>query len=587
MDVIFTWIGNILGWFVDSVGYLVWEFGIPVGEESIPLVVILLIGTGFYLTIRTGFVQRYIIHGFKVTSGKLDDPDKPGDVHHFQALTTALSATVGIGNIAGVAMAIHYGGPGALFWMWMTAVVGMATKFTEVTLSQRYRRVIEAEDLKAWEGTVEGGPMYYIERGLGKKFKWMAILFATLLGITAFLTGNGIQANTVADTMFSEFGIPVWITGLVTASVVGMVIIGGISRIGKTTAVLAPLMAAVYVLGAMVVILVHVTEVPGTFALIFSEAFNPSAGVAGTGAGAFLLTMMWGVRRGLFSNEAGQGSSPIAHAASKTDEPVSEGTVAYIGPFIDTIVICTMTGLVIIMSGAWDDRVPTAMTVDRGEWQWVMEDETGRARTLAERPDVVRFEDGVPAPTQVGRVQVGWNHVSIDRLFVDPELTQPFTGEIVPGSAVAVTDAGARLATVYGASVQVGAPLTMLGFRYGLPGNWGQYIVIFGVLLFAISTSIAWSYYGDRCATYLFGRKAVLPYKIVFVMMHFVGAVIPLTVVWELGDVFLGIVIIPNLIALIFLSGKVVEMKDDYFTRRPWEAHVERRRRLKEEGRSG
>jgi alanine or glycine:cation symporter, AGCS family len=584
MDVIFTWIGNILGWFVDSVGYLVWEFGIPVGEESIPLVVILLIGTGLFLTIRTGFVQRYVIHGFRVTSGKLDDPDKPGDVHHFQALTTALSATVGIGNIAGVAMAIHYGGPGALFWMWMTAVVGMATKFTEVTLSQRYRRVIEAEDLKAWEGTVEGGPMYYIERGLGKNFKWMAILFASLLGITAFLTGNGIQANTVADTMFSEFGIPVWITGLVTASVVGMVIIGGISRIGKTTAVLAPLMAAVYVAGAMIVILVHVTEVPATFALILSEAFTPSAGVAGTGAGAFLLTMMWGVRRGLFSNEAGQGSSPIAHAASKTDEPVSEGTVAFIGPFIDTILICTMTGMVIIMSGAWDDRVPTAMTVDRGEWQWVMEDETGRARTVAERPDVVRFENGVPVPTQVGPVQVGWNHVSIDRLFLDAELTQPFTGEIVPGSAVAVTDDGARLATVYGASVQVGAPLTMLGFRYGLPGNWGQYIVIFGVLLFAISTSIAWSYYGDRCATYLFGRKAVLPYKIVFVMMHFVGAVIPLTVVWELGDVFLGIVIIPNLIALIFLSGKVADMKDDYFTRRPWEAHVERRRRLKEEG---
>jgi alanine or glycine:cation symporter, AGCS family len=587
MDVIFTWIGNILRWFVDSVGYLVWEFGIPAGEDSIPLVVILLIGTGFYLTIRTGFVQRYIIHGFKVTSGKLDDPDKPGDVHHFQALTTALSATVGIGNIAGVAMAIHYGGPGALFWMWVTAVVGMATKFTEVTLSQRYRTVIAADDLRPWEGTVAGGPMYYIERGLGRNFKWMAVIFATLLGITAFLTGNGIQANTVADTMGSEFGIPTWVTGLVTATVVGLVIIGGISRIGKTTAILAPVMAAVYVLGAMIVIVVHITEVPGTFGLIFSEAFNPSAGVAGTGAGAFLLTMMWGVRRGLFSNEAGQGSSPIAHAASKTDEPVSEGTVAYLGPFIDTIVICTMTGLVIIMSGAWDDRVPTAMTVDRGEWQWVTEDETGRARPVPTRPGVVRFQDGIPQRTAVGEVRVGWNHVAIERLYRDPALRQPFSGEIVPGSAEATADDGTRLTTLYGESVQVGAPLTMLGFRYGLPGNWGQYIVIFGVLLFAISTSIAWSYYGDRCATYLFGRNAVLPYKFVFVLMHFIGAVIPLTVVWELGDVFLGIVIIPNLIALIFLSRTVVEMKDDYFERRPWEAHVERRRRLREETRGG
>jgi alanine or glycine:cation symporter, AGCS family len=584
MESIFAWLGNILGWFVDSVGYIVWQFGIPVGGETIPLVVILLLGTGFYLTIRTGFVQRYIIHGFKVTSGRLDDPDKPGDVVHFQALTTALSATVGIGNIAGVAIAIHYGGPGALFWMWMTALVGMATKFTEVTLSQRYRQVTELDDARAWEGTVAGGPMYYIERGLGPNFKWMAVLFATLLGITAFLTGNGIQANTVADTMGSEFGIPAWATGLVTATLVGLVIIGGISRIGKVTAILAPAMAAIYVLGAMIVIVLHMDQVLPTFALIFSEAFTPSAGVAGTGAGAFLVTLMWGVRRGLFSNEAGQGSAPIAHAASKTDEPVSEGTVAYLGPFIDTIVICSMTGLVIIMSGAWDDRVPTTMAVERGEWQWVTVDETGRANAVAQPPSVVRFDGGVPQPTEVGDVQVAWNHVAVERLYRDADLRQPFTGEIQPGTLEAVADDGARITTLWGEAVQVGAPLTMLGFRYGLPGDWGQYIVIISVLLFAISTSIAWSYYGDRCATYLFGRKAVLPYKLVFVLMHFVGAVIPLTVIWELGDVFLGIVIIPNLIALIFLSGKVVEMKDDYFTRKPWVPHVERRRRLKEEG---
>jgi alanine or glycine:cation symporter, AGCS family len=586
MDVIFTWIGNALGWFVAHVGFWVWQFGPQIGEERIPLVVILLLGTGLYLTIRTGFVQRYIIHGFKVTSGRLDDPNKPGDVVHFQALTTALSATVGIGNIAGVAIAIHYGGPGALFWMWMTAIVGMATKFTEVTLSQRYRHVTElGPDAKAWEGTVAGGPMYYIEKGLGPNFKWMAILFATLLGITAFLTGNGIQANTVADTMGSEFGIPVWITGLVTATIVGLVIIGGISRIGKVTSILAPAMAAIYVLGAMIVIVMHLPEVLPTFMLIFREAFNPTAGVAGTGAGVFLLTLMWGVRRGLFSNEAGQGSAPIAHAASKTDEPVSEGTVAYLGPFIDTIIICSMTGLVIIMSGAWHERVPMPMTVDRGEWAWVSVDETGRANPVPTPPEVVRFEDGLPVPTRAADVQVGWNHVAVDRMYRDAGLTQPFTGEIRPGSGVAVADDAARLGTLYGESVQVGAPLTMLGFRYGLPGDWGQYIVIISVLLFAISTSIAWSYYGDRCATYLFGPRAVLPYKIVFVLMHFVGAVIPLTVVWDLGDVFLGIVIIPNLIALIFLSGKVVEMKDDYFGRKPWLAHVEQRRKLKEGGR--
>ncbi len=586
MDAIFTWIGNSLGWFVDTFGFWVWEFGIPAGEETIPLVVLLLLGTGFYLTVRTGFIQRNIIHGFKVTSGRLDDPDKPGDVVHFQALTTALSATVGIGNIAGVAIAIHFGGPGALFWMWMTAVVGMATKFTEVTLSQRYRHVEEPDETRKWKGSVSGGPMYYIERGLGHRWKWMAILFAVLLGITAFLTGNGIQANTVADTMMAEFGVARWATGLITASIVAAVIIGGITRIGKVTAILAPAMASLYVLGALVVILLNIDQVIPTFALIFREAFNPSAGVAGTGAGAFLVTLMWGVRRGLYSNEAGQGSAPIAHAASKTDEPVSEGTVAFLGPFIDTIVICSMTGLVILTSGAWQDRVPTAMPIERGEWAWVTVDDVGMARPISTLPEVIHFVDGVPEGTEVGDVMVGWNHVAVDRLYMDGELTVPFTGQIRIGEGVATTVEGQRVPQLFGPTVQVGAPLTMLAYRRGLPGDWGQYIVIISVLLFAISTSIAWSYYGDRCANYLFGAKAILPYKFAFILAHFIGAVIPLTVVWELGDVFLGMVIIPNLIALALLSGRVADMKNDYFRRKPWEAHVEARRRMKEQERA-
>ncbi|MDX1450106.1 MAG: amino acid carrier protein, partial [Acidimicrobiia bacterium] len=307
--------------------------------------VILLLGAGTYLTLRLGFIQlRRLGHGFGVTSGKYDDPDEPGDVSHFQALTTALSATVGIGNIAGVALAIHWGGPGALFWMWVTAALGMATKYTEVTLSQKYRN-IEATHGHAWEGTVSGGPMYYIEKGLGANWKWMAVLFAVLLGITAFFTGNAIQANTVADTMETTFNIPVWATGLLTSAIVAAVILGGISRIGRVTSILAPFMAAIYVLGALVIILLNAGDIIPAFGTIFREAFNPTAGVAGTGVGAFLVTLMWGVRRGLFSNEAGQGSAPIAHAAAKTDEPVSEGVVALLEPFIDTIVICTMTGL--------------------------------------------------------------------------------------------------------------------------------------------------------------------------------------------------------------------------------------------------
>jgi len=588
MESIFAAIGNALAWFVARVDFWVWEFGPQIGEERIPLVVILLLGTGFFLTVRLGFIQiRRLGHGFAVTTGRYDDPDEPGDVVHFQALTTALSATVGIGNIAGVALAIHFGGPGALFWMWMTAFLGMATKYTEVTLAQRYRDVRADMEPHRWEGSVSGGPMYYIERGLGHKWKWMAVLFAVLLGLTAFLTGNGIQANTVADTMMSEFGIPRWASGLVTATLVGMVIIGGITRIGKVTAVLAPAMAAIYVFGALIIIVLHFDLVIPTFALIFREAFNPSAGIAGTGTGAFLVTLMWGVRRGLFSNEAGQGSAPIAHAAAKTDEPVSEGVVALLEPFIDTIIICSMTGLIILMSGAYGGRVPTAMPVERGEWMWVTVDETGHARPTADLPDVIRFQDGVALGTEVGEVVVGWNHVAVDRLYRDPAMATPFTGQLRIGEGVAVADDGSRLTALFGEAVRVGAPLTMLGFRLGLPGDWGQYIVILTVLLFAISTSIAWSYYGDRCAHYLFGSRAVLPYKMVFVLMHFMGAVIPLTVIWDLGDVFLGIVIIPNLIALIFLSGQVSEMTKGYFERKPWLSNREARQRYLDERRAG
>src|SRR3990170_8431164 len=281
-------------------------WGPTIGGESIPLAAVMLLGTGLFLTVRLGFIQLLRLgHGFAGTSGKYDDPNEPGDVSHFQALSTALSATVGIGNIAGVAIALHWGGPGALFWMWVTAFLGMATKYAEVTLAQHYR-VVEGidRDPAKWEGTVSGGPMYYIERGLGPKWKPLAVLFAVLLGITAFMTGNAIQANTLADTMNAQWGIAPWLTGIVSATLVGAVIIGGITRIGRVTGILAPLMAAIYVGGALVIILLHIGDVITTFALIFREAFNPTAGVAGTGLGALLVTLMWGVRRGLFSNEA-------------------------------------------------------------------------------------------------------------------------------------------------------------------------------------------------------------------------------------------------------------------------------------------
>jgi len=571
-DFLDTWVVNI---------------GPSFGGEKVPIMVIMLLGTGIYLTLRLGFIQlRRLGHGFAVTTGRYDDPEEPGDVSHFQALTTALSATVGIGNIAGVALAIHLGGPGALFWMWVTAFLGMATKYTEVTLAQKYRTVeLPDKDAHAWEGTVSGGPMYYIERGLGKHWKPMAVFFAIMLASVAFLTGNGIQANTVADAVQTEWGLPAWITGLITSGVVALVILGGISRIGKVTGILAPVMALVYVAGALVILILNAPDVFPTLLLIFKEAFNPTAGVAGTGIGAILVTLMWGVRRGLFSNEAGQGSAPIAHAAAKTDEPVSEGVVALLEPFIDTIIICTMTGLVLIMTGVNTERFPTEIAFSGGDISYVVPDE-GRGFMAVDRPQEVRIVDGYQETDGPEDPRVAWHEVAVERLYEDAEMTIPFTGSVLPVAAEARAADGRTLETLWGMAPENGAPLTMLGFQKGLSplGDWGHYIVIFCVMLFAISTAISWSYYGDRSAHYLLGPKFVLPYKLAFIAAHFIGAVLPLAVAWSLGDVLLAIVIFPNLFALILLAPKVAEMTNDYFNRKPWMENYEKRMRLKREG---
>lgn len=554
---------------VNLLNGLVWDTGIPVGDQSIPFIVIALLGTGVLLTLRLGFIQvRRLGHGFGVTTGKYDDPSEPGDVSHFQALTTALSATVGIGNIAGVAIAIHWGGPGALFWMWVTAFLGMALKYSEVTLAQHFR-VVEREDKDptAWEGSVSGGPMYYIEKGLGSKWKPVAAFFAFSLILTSFLTGNAVQANTVADTMERTFGLEPWMTGIATAVIVGLVIIGGIKRIGAVTGVMAPLMAAVYVGGALIILALNAGKVLPTFTLIFREAFNPTAGVAGTGVGAVLVTMMWGVKRGLFSNEAGQGSAPIAHAAAKTDEPVSEGVVALLEPFIDTLVICTMTGLVILITGVWNETVPTPLEFG-GDMTWVMVDGQG-AQVPTSAPETIEVSDGYQAK---GGSQLAWHEVAVSRIFTDEAMRQPFTGTIFPQEERASGDV-----SLYGPAVENGAPLTKLAFERGLAGlgGWGGYIVLLSVILFGISTAISWSYYGDRCANYLWGAKALLPYKLVFVGMHFVGAVLNLSTIWALGDIALGLVTFPNLVAVIMLSGLVVKLTNSYFERQPWIQNAE------------
>lgn len=552
---------------VSFLNNLVWNTGIPVGDQSIPFIVIALLGTGMMLTVRLGFIQiRRLGHGFGVATGKYDDPNEPGDVSHFQALTTALSATVGIGNIAGVAIAIHWGGPGALFWMWVTAFFGMALKYSEVTLAQKFR-VIEKqdEDPDSWEGSVSGGPMYYIEKGLGSKWKPVAIFFSIALILTSFLTGNAVQANTVADTVEGIFGMPAWATGMITATVVGLVILGGIKRIGRVTSILAPAMAAIYVGGALVILVMNAGSILPTFSLIVSEAFNPTAGVAGGGVGAVLVTLMWGVKRGLFSNEAGQGSAPIAHAAAKTDEPVSEGVVALLEPFIDTLVICTMTGLVILITGVATERVRTPIEVG-GDISWVaMED---GFVTFVDAPPTVEFLDGQQvSPTDV---KLGWHEAAVGGLYLDEAMTQAFTGTVDTAAGTFTTSDGTSYGTIYGPAVENGAPLTQMAFERGLNSKIGGYIVLLSVILFGISTAISWSYYGDRCANYLWGAKSILAYKVCFVLMHYAGATLPLGTIWDLGDVALGLVTFPNLIAIVVLSGMVKASTDDYFERKPW-----------------
>lgn len=519
--------------------------------EAMPLMVIILLGFGLFITIRLGFIQiRKFRHGLNVVSGRYFDPRDTGDVNHFQALSTALSATVGIGNIAGVALAIHYGGPGALLWMWLTAVFGMAIKYTECTLSTIYRKTNA-------DGSVSGGPMYYIERGLGKKWKWLAICFATFAVICSFLTGNGVQANTVADTMQSAFGIPKIATGLFTATAVALVIIGGIKRIGIVTARLVPLMAAFYLFGAIVILIIHHAQLLPSIGLIFTSAFAPEAGAFGIGSGAFMITFVWGIRRGLFSNEAGQGSAPIAHSASKTDQPVRVGVVALMEPFIDTLVICTMTGLVIITTGSWEAHHPVHLDLNHQELSYMIDEEPGLQEELSVR-------DGAP----VGG-EILYYEFPVDTLYADENRTNPFNGTIVmeDENAVAYDNGNTSYSHLYSGVIENGAPLTAAAFERGLaplfPG--GQYLVTFCVLLFAISTSISWSYYGDRSIQYLFGDRSIFYYRIMYVLMHFIGALVTLGLVWTFGDIMLGLMTLPNIIALFALSGVVYRATKKYF----------------------
>ena len=548
---------DILSDFASGLAGTVWGW-----PEIFPVMVAMLLVTGLVMTVTLRFIQlRELKHGLDVIRGKYDDPDHDGDLSHFRALTTALSATVGIGNIAGVATALHYGGPGALFWMWVTAVFGMALKYAECTLAIKYRVILP-------DGTASGGPMYYIEKGLGSSWKWLAVIFAVCAIISSFGSGNSIQAFTVADQMRADLGVPTWITGLVGASIVAMVILGGIKRIGAVTSRLVPYMAAIYVTGGLVVVIMNVGQVPAVLTEIVASAFTPAAQIGGFAGGTFIFMLTWGVKRGLFSNESGQGSAPIAHAAAKTDEPVREGVVAMLGPLIDTLIICTITGLVILTTGVWKEKMPDQVPVNSQSDITVITTDSyvetnGEVGASSRFTGTVECYDG--SPTDVLFVR---NHGIVE----DPQLQGPDGTPWV--GVLTVSDGGIDFdglpsLTLHGDMAQNGSPLTAWAFRRGLSrfGNWGHFIVTIGVVLFGISTAISWSYYGDRAVVYLFGPAYILPYKIIFVIMNFLGAVFSLEIVWNFGDSALGLMSLPNLIALIFLARKVRGMSNEYFAR--------------------
>ncbi len=567
--------------------------------SSVPFMIVLLVGTGIFITFRLGWPQiKYFVHAVGVTTGKYDDPADAGDITHFQALSAALSATVGIGNIAGVATAIHYGGPGALFWMWVTGILGTSLKYAECTLSMKFRNINP-------DGSASGGPMYYIEKGLG--WKPLAVFFAIAAVLCSFGTGNGIQAFTVADQLNSDFSIPAWVTGLGLATLVGMVIIGGIKRIGKVASYLAPGMAILYVTGAIAILLGNIDQVPGTFVLIFKSAFTPVSFLGGFAGIFFVKTMIWGVKRGLFSNEAGQGSAAIAHAAAKTKYPVREGTVAMLGPYIDTLLICSLTGLVIITTGVFNRKMTETRDFNHFNFDMltvpVTYDDYWKNTELR---DYNRQHENAPfaIPGFEGEVSVTdgiitaidpatmpsypsdlysdtlftlglvRNHGFVDnfRILADGS---PFSGLLkikadgsAPGMDIEVIDGTQAKLTAEGDIYQNGSPLTAWGFKEGLAflGGWGNYIITIAVFLFALSTMISWSYYGDRSIQYLLGDKAIVPYRYVYCVVLFIGAVSKLEDIWGFGDVALGLMAIPNLIAILLLSKVTKNMTDEYFS---------------------
>ena len=518
--------------------------------------VFLLLGTGLFFTIYLKFPQfRYLKHSLRIVRGKFDNEGDQGDTSHFQALTTALSGTVGTGNIAGVALAIHLGGPAALFWMLVTATVGMTTKFVEVTLSHKYRE-------KAEDGSISGGPMYYMKNRLN--MKWLAVIFAIATVLSSFGTGSLPQINSISNSLFETFGINHMLTGAILSVLLGIVIIGGIKRIAQVTSRLVPLMALVYFIGAIAVIFYNYQNIIPSLAAIFGDVFTGSAATGGFLGGSIAFAFNRGVNRGLFSNEAGQGSAPIAHAAARAHEPVSEGLVALLEPFIDTIIICSLTGLVLLSSGVWNEKFDnqfqdTDLIVLSESYSDQNEKDTKSLFQFMNGTKELDFFNGnlevingdIQNPPTIIHARSVAEEVKV---YVN---NQPYNGNIEFNDGKLVNQEGLTLS---GKSLLHSAPLTTVAFTRSWFGDYGKYIVSIGLLMFAFSTAISWSYYGDRAITYLFGSSKVIYYHIIYVIGFFFASFTDTTIIWTLSGITIALMTIPNLFGILALSK---EMKSE------------------------
>ncbi len=534
--------------------------------------VYLLLGTGVFFTFYLGFPQiRYFRHAIRITRGKYDHPDSKGDTSHFQSLATALSGTVGTGNIAGVAFAIHLGGPAALFWMLVTAALGMTTKFVEVTLSHKYREF-------AADGSASGGPMYYMKNAdfklFGKKvnLKWMAVLFAIATIISSFGTGNMPQVNSIASSMKATFGISEIVTGAVLAVLLGLIILGGIKRIAATTEMLVPAMAIFYVLGVLSVVLFNYENIIPAFASIFTDVFSGSAATGGFLGATIMFAFNRGVNRGLFSNESGQGSAPIAHAAAKTKHPAAEGMVSILEPFIDTIIICSLTGMALLTSGAWQQKVENTfamsdmLVLDRVYENENPEDQKLVFNFLTKNGDLDLFAGEIDVVEGKIQNQLTILHArSMAENIMVTQLEKPFTGKIAitKGRVLKLPEH----VEFTGKSLIHSAPLTAMAFNQGMLGNYGQYVVAIGLLLFAFSTAISWSYYGDRAVTFLLGSSYVKYYRVLYVIGFFMAAIIDTTIVWTFSGIAIALMTLPNLIGILWLRKDMKATMKDYWKR--------------------